>query len=129
MIRNLLKLIEINIMRKHNKTWFGRLLDKEDHSTAMSNFIIFVILFLASLLLLLPVYAIGVEIWFNHLNSNDMSGWATYIGAVTTLIMSACGLKWGINYTDRKFPMKDPFDNPHNHFGNEEQQINESLDI
>lgn len=114
--------------RAHNKTWFGRLLDKEDSSTAMSNFIILMILIPALLLLLLPVYAIGVEIWFNHLNSNDMSGWATYIGAVTTLIMSACGLKWGINYTDRKFPIKDPYDNDcHNNFTDEEQQINESI--
>lgn len=126
MIRKLLNQAIMCKVRK--KTWFGRLMDKEDNSTAMSNFIIFVVLFLAAILLLLPAYALGLEVWYNHSNTADMTGWAAYIGSITTLIMSVCGLKWGINYTDRKFPIKDPYeDECNNHFGTEEQQINESI--
>ena len=108
--------------RQRKRTWFGRLMDKDDKSTAMSNFIIFFVLIIAGILLLLPVYALGIEVWYNHLNSGDMTGWAAYIGSVTTLIMSVCGLKWGINYTDRKYPIDDPYDGPQRPFCNSSQE-------
>lgn len=93
--------------KNQKKTWFGRLMDKEDNTTAMSSFIIFVILTVAVLLLIIPAFALIIEAWFNHTVSSDINGWATYIGAVCTLIVTVCGFKWGINHTDRKFPIQD----------------------
>lgn len=108
--------------RVRKKTWFGRLMDKDDRTTAMSNFITFVIIGIAAILLLVPAFALGIESWFNHTVASDISGWSAYIASVSTLIATICGMKWGINYTDRKFPIQDPYEDDYN---GTEQQINE----
>jgi len=131
-IKNLLN-TAVNMCKTRKKTWFGRLFDKDDRSTALSSVIIFIILIVSVLLLIIPAFALGIEAWFNHTVASDITGWATYIGAVCSLIVTICGFKWGINNTDRKFPLQDPyeeqqfdqFDRHHHHFG-QEQQINES---
>lgn len=96
--------------KTRKKTWFGRLMDKDDTSTSMSSFIIFIILTVAVILLMIPAFALVIEAWFNHTVSSDINGWAAYIGAVCSLIVTICGFKWGINNTDRKFPKTDPYD-------------------
>lgn len=121
----------VNMCKSRKRTWFGRLMDKEDTSTSMSSFIIFVILTVAVILLLLPAFALGIEAWFNHTVSSDINGWAAYIGAVCSLIVTVCGFKWGINNTDKKYPKPDSFDDdidcrpPHAFGASEEEQINE----
>ena len=115
--------------KTRKKTWFGRLMDKDDTSTSMSSFIIFIILTVAVILLMIPAFALVIEAWFNHTVSSDINGWAAYIGAVCSLIVTICGFKWGINNTDRKFPKPDPYEEdecrPPHHFGASEEQINE----
>lgn len=117
--------------RTRKKTWFGRLMDKEDTTTSMSSFIIFIILTVAVILLMIPAFSLGLEAWFNHTVASDINGWAAYIGAVCSLIVTVCGFKWGINNTDRKFPKKDIYDEdgidckPPHDFEPEEEQINE----
>lgn len=124
-----------NIVARHRrKTWMGRLLDKEDTSVSLSSVIIIIILIVAIILLAVPAFSLGIEAWYNHTTSSDINGWAAYIGAVSTMFIGVCGFKWGINHTDRKFPMQDPYDDgpiPQGpgRFGNgteEEQIINES---
>ena len=96
--------------RERKKTWFGRLCDKEDNSTALSSVIIIFVVLICLILLIVPPFALGLEAWYNHTVASDISGWAAYIGAITSLLATVCGLKWGINYTDRKFPTQnDPF--------------------
>ena len=117
--------------KQRKKSWFGRLMDKEDTSTSLSSVIIFIILVVAVLLLMIPGFALVIEAWFNHTVSSDINGWAAYIGAVCSLIVTICGFKWGINNTDRKFPRQNPYDEcpppgPHRFgVGTEEEQINE----
>ena len=113
-IKGLLKKsLFLNSMRRNRRvrhtkrSWIARAFDKDDTTVAMSSVIIAVILVFAILLLSVCIFAIGIEAWYNHTVSSDINGWSLYIGAVTSLIGTACGLKWGINYTDRKFPQKD----------------------
>lgn len=93
--------------RRH-RTWFGRMIDKNDQSYALSSVIIVVIMILSTMLLSVCIFAIGIEAWYTHTVSSDINGWSLFIGSVTALISTACGLKWGINYTDRKFPDQRP---------------------
>ena len=93
--------------KKTKKSFFGRLLDKNDTSTSLSSCLIVLIMMMASLLLLLVVFSIGIEAYYNHTVASDINGWSLFVGAITTLIGTAAGLKWGINHTDRKFPMQN----------------------
>ena len=85
------------------KTFFGRLLDKNDTSTSLSSCLIVLIMIMAMLLLFLVIFSIGIEAWYNHTVASDINGWSMFVGAITSLIGTAAGLKWGINHTDKKF--------------------------
>ena len=113
MVQNLLN-TAINMCKQRKKSWFGRLMDKEDTSTSMSSFIIFIILTVAVILLMIPAFSLGLEAWYNHTIASDINGWATYIGAVCTLIVTVCGFKWGINNTDKKYQNPGDFQNQDN---------------
>ena len=104
MLGNLLKVCVLKMSKKTKKSFFRRLLDKNDTTTSLSSCLIVLIMMMASLLLLLVVFSIGIEAWYNHTVASDINGWSLFVGAITTLIGTAAGLKWGINHTDRKFP-------------------------
>ena len=90
------------------KSFFGRLLDKNDTSTSLSSCLIVLIMLMASLLLFLVIFSIGIEAWYNHTVASDINGWSLFVGAITSLIATAAGLKWGINHTDKKFQNRPP---------------------
>lgn len=96
--------------RRRKKSFFGRLMDKKDTSTSLSSFFIFFVLLIGVLLLFVPVFAIGIESWFNHTVTSDISGWAAYITAVAAIFTAAGLTKVGINYSDGKFPQPDVYD-------------------
>lgn len=115
MINTILNVCGNYMARKRNKTWMGKLMDKEDNSVSLSSVLTIAIMLIAIVLYGLVVYAIGIEVYYNHTVASDINGWSLFLTSVTSLVGIAAGLKWGINHTDRKFPMSnDPYcDMPH----------------
>lgn len=88
-------------MRK--RSWLGKLFDKNDTSVALSSVLIGLVGFVVIILLMLPVFAMSIEVWYNHTISSDINGWAAFIGAVGAILGIIVGGKVGINYADNKF--------------------------
>lgn len=84
------------------KGWWARLLDKNNDEVSSSSFFICVLLAVGVLLLLIPLFALSIEAWFNHTISTDLNGMAAYIGAVTAIFTVAAGLKGWISHNDAK---------------------------
>lgn len=76
-------------MGKKNKkeNFFIRLL-KEDNNLSVLNFFLIVVLGIGILLLFLPVIGMGVDIWYNHTITINLSDMALYIGAVAAIFAS-----------------------------------------
>lgn len=126
MYRYLLNLFSVNTMIRHRKkSFFGRLMDKKDNSTSLSSFFIFLVLLIGILLLLVPVFAIGIESWFNHTVTSDIGGWAAYITAVAAIFTTAGLTKVGINYSDGKFQSTSSQEENNNEEENNIKMINE----
>lgn len=85
-----------------NKGWWARLLDKNNDEVSSSSFFICVLLFVGVLLLLVPLFALSIEAWFNHTITTDLTGMAAYIGAVTAIFSVAAGLKGWVSHNDAK---------------------------
>ena len=66
------------------KSFFGRLLDKNDTSTSLSSCLIVLIMLMASLLLFLVIFSIGIEAWYNHTVASDINGWSLFVGRSET---------------------------------------------
>ena len=89
--------------RRRKSTWFGRLFDKDDNSVALSSVLIGSIGFICFIMLLVPVFSLSIESYYNHNVSSDIGGWAAYIGAVAGVLGIIIGGKVGINYADNKY--------------------------
>lgn len=82
--------------------WWAQLMDKNNDKVSASSFFVCVLLGVGVLLLLVPLFALSIEAWFNHTITTDLSGMAAYIGAVTAIFTVAAGLKGWVGYNDSK---------------------------
>lgn len=73
--------------KKKKDNFFIRLL-KEDNNLSVLNFFLIVVLAVGILLLFLPVVGMGVDIWYNHTMTINLSDMALYIGAVAAIFAS-----------------------------------------
>lgn len=90
----------INTGNKRN--WWGRLLDKNDNQVSSSSFYLVGVTLVGLLLLLVPLFALGIEAWFNHTITTDLNGMAAYIASVATLFATGGIVKGWISYNDSK---------------------------
>jgi len=82
--------------------FFGRMLDKNDTSVALSSIIVLLLIGVGLLLLLVPMFILVIEAWYNHTITTDLNGMAAYIGAVTAIFVTAGSIKVGIHWSDGK---------------------------
>ena len=68
--------------------WFTKLISNNTGLSA-KNFFLVVVTFIGCLLLIVPVFALGIEALFNHTITTDLTGMAAYIGAVASLFATA----------------------------------------
>lgn len=85
------------------KSWFSRLFDMEDTSVSSTNVFLFLITLIGFVLLAVPAIVLLVECYFNHTISTDLSGMASYIGAVAALFASGGITKAWSNYSNYKY--------------------------
>ena len=98
MIDKILKCVTFGLYKGKEKLmkkgFFKRALDKNDTSVALSSIIV--------LLLLVPMFILCIEAWYNHTITTDLNGLAAYIGAVTAIFVTAGSIKVGIHWSDGK---------------------------
>ena len=106
MIDKILKCITFGIYKGKDKLmkkgFFKRALDKNDTSIALSSTIVLLLMGVGVLLLLVPMFILIIEAWFNHTITTDLNGMAAYIGAVTAIFVTAGSIKVGIHWSDGK---------------------------
>lgn len=107
MIDKFIKTVTIGMIKAKEKSFFGKLLDKNNAEVAASNFFIISLLGIGLILLAVPIFILIVEAWTNHTISTDLNGMASYIMAVAAIFTSAGITKIGIHYTDNKFSESD----------------------
>lgn len=82
--------------------WLAKLFDKTNDKVSLSSVFIGVLLFVGVLLLLVPLFALIIEAWYNHTIATDLTGMAAYIGAVSAIFTVAAGLKGLVSHNDTK---------------------------
>jgi len=106
MIDKILKCITFGLYKGKEcimeKGFFSRALDKNDTSVALSSIIVLLLLGVGVLLLLVPMFVLCIEAWYNHTITTDLNGLAAYIGAVTAIFVTAGSIKVGIHWSDGK---------------------------
>lgn len=76
---------------------------KDDNNISVGNFFLVATTIVGLLLLLVPLFALVIEAWFNHTITTDLSGMASYIVAVCS-IFTVGGLTHGwTNWAKTKF--------------------------
>ena len=58
---------------------------KSDNKVSVGNFFLVMTTIVGLLLLLVPLFALVIEAWFNHTITTDLSGMASYIVAVCSI--------------------------------------------
>lgn len=94
--------VEKQIDNKDKNGWWHKLLDKRNDEVSSSTFFVCILLGVGVLLLLVPLFALSIEAWFNHTITTDLTGMAAYIGSVTAIFTVAAGLKGWISHNDAK---------------------------
>ena len=76
---------------------------KSDNNVSAGNFFLIATTIVGLLLLLVPLFVLTIEAWFNHTITTDLSGMASYIVAVCS-IFTVGGLTHGwTNWAENKF--------------------------
>jgi hypothetical protein len=107
-----MKYIVNNVMKEIKKMvkkrWVEKLLDSDDKRVSASTVFLLLTSLTAILLLLVPAIVLLIEVKYNHTIMTDISGLASYVGAVSTIFISGGLLKGWTTYNNYKFK-------PHNH--------------
>lgn len=76
---------------------------KDDNNISVGNFFLVATTIVGLLLLLVPLFVLTIEAWFNHTITTDLSGMASYIVAVCS-IFTVGGLTHGwTSWSKNKF--------------------------
>lgn len=76
---------------------------KSDNKVSAGNFFLVATTIVGLLLLLVPLFVLSIEAWFNHTITTDLSGMAAYIVAVCS-IFTVGGLTHGwTSWSENKF--------------------------
>lgn len=76
---------------------------KDDNNVSVGNFFLVACTIVGLLLLLVPLFVLTIEAWFNHTITTDLSGMASYIVAVCS-IFTVGGLTHGwTSWSENKF--------------------------
>ena len=92
-----------NVKKLKNKKFVEKLLDSDDKRVSASTVFLLLTSLTAILLLIVPAIVLLIEIHYNHTIQTDISGLATYIGAVSTIFISGGLLKGWTTYNNWKF--------------------------
>ena len=100
---------------------------KSDNNVSAGNFFLIATTIVGLLLLLVPLFALVIEAWFNHTITTDLTGMASYIVAVCS-IFTVGGLTHGwTHWSESKFRNINR-DNDGNEFIPEENIIDNKID-
>ena len=87
---------------KESDSYMSKLI-KDDNNISPGNFFLIATTIVGLLLLLVPLFALVIEAWFNHTITTDLSGMAAYIVAVCS-IFTVGGLTHGwTRWSENKF--------------------------
>ena len=76
---------------------------KSDNNVSVGNFFLVACTIIGLLLLIVPLFALVIEAWFNHTITTDLTGMASYIVAVCS-IFTVGGLTHGwTSWAENKF--------------------------
>lgn len=106
MINKFISLFVKNMAKQSKKSFFSKLLDKNDPALATSNFLVVSMLFVGLVLLIVPIFILIIESWYNHTISTDLNGLASYITSVAAIFATAGVTKIGVHYTDSRNEMQ-----------------------
>ena len=82
--------------------WWSKLLDKDNNKVSSSSFYLVSVTLVGLLLLLVPLFVLVIEAWFNHTITTDLNGMAAYIASVAGLFATGGIVKGWISYNDCK---------------------------
>lgn len=91
------------IKKMVKKRWVEKLLDSDDKRVSASTVFLLLTSLTAILLLLVPAIVLLIEVKYNHTIMTDISGLASYVGAVSTIFISGGLLKGWTTYNNYKF--------------------------
>lgn len=87
---------------KETDSYMNKLI-KSDNNVSVGNFFLVACTIVGLLLLLVPLFVLTIEGWFNHTITTDLSGMAAYIVAVCS-IFTVGGLTHGwTSWSENKF--------------------------
>lgn len=87
---------------KETDSYMNKLI-KSDNNVSVGNFFLVACTIVGLLLLLVPLFVLTIEAWFNHTITTDLSGMAAYIVAVCS-IFTVGGLTHGwTSWSENKF--------------------------
>lgn len=87
---------------KSSDSYMNKLI-KSDNNVSAGNFFLIATTIVGLMLLLVPLFALVIEAWFNHTITTDLSGMASYIVAVCS-IFTVGGITHGwTSWSENKF--------------------------
>lgn len=91
-----------NVNNAPKQNWFSKLIDKDNNKVSSSSFYLVSVTIVGLLLLLVPLFVLIIEAWYNHTVSTDLNGMAAYIASVASLFATGGIVKGWVSYNDSK---------------------------
>lgn len=113
----------------HGKDNYWNKLIKDDNHFNVGNFFTVVTTIIGLLLLLVPLFALIIESWFNHTITTDLHGMAAYIVAVVGIFATGGFTHGWTEYSSNKFnntPKPPQDDSSYFDYEEDEELIEES---
>lgn len=112
-----------NVKKPKNKKFVEKLLDSDDKRVSASTVFLLLTSLTAILLLIVPAIVLLIEVKHNHTIMTDISGLASYIGAVSTIFISGGLLKGWTTYNNYKFKPRNHEDDYEDDCGDDDNII------
>lgn len=90
-------------MKNKKRSFFSKLFDMDDNSVSITSVFLIITTVIGLILLLVPAIILLVEVYYNHTVATDLSGMASYIGAVAALFATGGITKAWTNWSNYKF--------------------------
>lgn len=76
---------------------------KTDNNYSVTGFFLIITIIVGTLLLIVPIVALTIEVWYNHTIATDLNGMASYITAVASIFGSG-GFTYALTkWSDNKY--------------------------
>jgi len=115
-ISTLIPAINANVPANNNikKDNYMNKLIKTNNNYSVTGFFLIITIIVGALLLIVPIVALTIEVWYNHTISTNLNGMASYITAVAGIFGSG-GFTYALTkWSDNKYNNNTTSDNTTN---------------